>query len=449
MTALTRCWLWDVATRRQIGNALRVPTGAGFGSMAFSPDGKTLAMAASTVTVDGSVGNSAQLWDVATHRQIGNVTTSGTFGNNTAADIVGSIAFSPDGKTLARGGMDGAPSNDDGASWLWNVANGHQIGDPLITGGGPLTSVAFSPDGKTLATGGDDRNSNAAVWLWNVATGHQIGNPLTTGGGQVTSVAFSPDGKTLATGGDDGTARLWDVATHRQTGNPLTSGGGAVTSVAFSPDGKVLASGDEDGTAQLWDVAVAINISTGTPVTASRVVSIRWRSVRTARPWPPRRRRRRRVWLWNVATRHQIRNPLTTGGDEVTSVAFSPDGKTLATSTGAVTVTLEGVASGSAQLWNVATHRQIANFANGGTMASNAHQRYRFGGVQPGRQDPGHRRRPWPRAGQRRGLVVECGHPPPDRQHAHPRRPLWRGHLGGVQPGRQDPGCRRLQRHQP
>ena len=89
---------------------------------------------------------------------------------------------------------------------------------------GPVVSVAFSPDGKTLASGSDDDT----VQLWDVATRRQIGDPLSSHNGAVDSVAFSPDGKTLATGGGDGTLRLWDVATgqpDRRSLSPTTPAG--------------------------------------------------------------------------------------------------------------------------------------------------------------------------------------------------------------------------------
>ena len=110
-------------------------------------------------------------------------------------------------------------------------------------------SMAFSPDGKTLATASWD-----GIKLWDVATRRSTAILEETPYGGVKSMAFSPDG-TLATGSEDGTITLWDVA----TGNSATLEGHGhrwdVTSVAFSPDGTLLASGSEDETVKLWDIA--------------------------------------------------------------------------------------------------------------------------------------------------------------------------------------------------
>ena len=240
-----------------------LPVTSGVNSVAFSPDGKTLA--------DGDVSGNVQLWNLATKQQTSALPTPGGLGGVVSV-------FSPDGRTLATGSTDGSVR-------LWDVATSQQSGGPLTGHNGAVNSVAFSPDGTTLASG----NNNGSVQLWDVATHRPIGR-LTGQSGPVNSVAFSPDGTTLASGNYSGGAVLWDVATRQPIGR-LTGQSGPVNSVAFSPDGKTLASGSTDGTVLLWTWPPTSRSALPSPVKTPR--SSRWRSAssrsrstRTATSWP-------------------------------------------------------------------------------------------------------------------------------------------------------------------
>jgi WD40 repeat protein/serine/threonine protein kinase len=249
-------------------------------ALAFCPDGKTL--------VSGGFDGTLQVWDVETGRK-------GALLKRRQLPIQ-DLAFSPDGQSLVSACASGLPPSLEGEDpevgevLLWDLTTGRSR--PALRGfTGYVDSIAFSPDGKTLATSGRDwrmglwdfpRGTEQATFQIHglrkvrfspdgkmVAYGYGLGRiqildantrrpqvVLAHPGSPATQMAFAPQGKGVATGHDDGAVRLWDPVTGQERA-VLRGHAGGVTSVIFSPDGEVLASAGYDGTVRLWDVATS------------------------------------------------------------------------------------------------------------------------------------------------------------------------------------------------
>jgi RNA polymerase sigma factor (sigma-70 family) len=217
--------VWDTITVKQ-----------GIRHLTYSPDGKTLAFAFT------SVEPTITLWDVSSGAERATLAIAASAPMTIRLTPVScSLAFSPNGKTLASG-------NSDGTVMVWQMSADKERAT-LKGHADIVSSVAYSPDGTTLASASED----GTIKLWDAATATE----RTTLKGHVKAVlrvAFHPDGKTLASAGVDKTIRIWDVATGKELAT-LRGHTEAVTHVVYSPDGKTLASGSEDKTIKLWQMS--------------------------------------------------------------------------------------------------------------------------------------------------------------------------------------------------
>jgi len=275
-------------------------------SIAFSPDGRSLAGVA-------GAGPSARLlvWDVAISMLAVAIPVA-------SSDIIGYITFHPVGQSIAvASGKDitlYSPANPNRSIKIHDLS-----GDAL--------ALAFSPDGKELAVGGRDLKTGY-LQLHDAATGRRRlslrGHDKAVGG-----VQFTPDGKRLISTGYDKTLRVWDVASGTAVATREAHDRG-VESLLVRPDGKLAVSADLGGTVYLWELPAVekAGVLKGHPGAAlsaafrndGKLLAVATGEFATSGE----------VWLWDIKRAQRVGmirgEPLP-----VRSVAFSPDGKILAT----------------------------------------------------------------------------------------------------------------------
>jgi WD40 repeat protein len=309
-----RHWEWHYLKRLFHAERLNLVHENGVFDVAYSPDGKRLATSGAGVTI----------WDAQTGAKITHLP-----GRQPEDGQTTGLAYSPGGKYLAvAGGWIGRRAIDPetvsrGFVRIYDALKDREL-FTIVNFRAIVYGVAFSPDGKCVATAGGWGDNPAELKVWNAESRKELLN-LRGHTSTVWQVAFSPDGKLLASTSEDGTGRLWDAATGRELfvlrGRP-----GAAVGLAFSPDGKWL---------------------------ATSLLARSEKNTRTAA----------QVKVWDVST-GKLLFDFRTHPSMVRRLTFSPDGKVLATCGNDRTARLWDAATGD-ELMTLRGHREYVDIDQG------------------------------------------------------------------------------------
>lgn len=226
--ALWRLEHWEQVHRTRLADA------GAINALAFSPDGRSVAIAA----------RSLEVWSTVHWRLVRRIGPAGA--------VYGAARFSPDGQTLAT--VNAAEKIE-----LWNVGSG--VRERVLCCMALYGDVSFSPDGTRLAAAGH--------WprIWEIQSGREIRRLVPSRDPAFASIAFAPSGRIVVTGSQDGLDRLWDA----ESGAVLRSATprqGYIESVEFDPGGRLVAYHVRNGGVWLWDTATLQETELG-PATTS------------------------------------------------------------------------------------------------------------------------------------------------------------------------------------
>ncbi len=313
--------VWDLVAGRRLWSA---PPGTPRPEVvALSPDGRRALTASS---------REITLWDAET----------GTRVRSFAVDRPGVtiLAFSPDGRLGFAG--------SGGGGWQWNLDDGAEV-RRLVSNSENTSSLprrlerrenttghAFSPDGKWLMTAG----VSAVIRLWDLATEREL-REFQGHMGSIDTLAFSRDGKLVASGSGDRTVKLWHVATGREL-RTIQGHAAPITSVAFSPDGRALVAAASDGNVGVWPVEATLGTFADRDMPISEIaLAADGRLAAVTSPG--------RLVVLDVATNRMMQSFEAEGLGVADALAFSPDGRLLAT----------GETGGGVRVWDVVEGRLL------------------------------------------------------------------------------------------
>jgi len=312
--------LFDARTREQLAEA---SIGSGSTRMSFTEDGSQLVVLVPPGAAYDLGGADAQITvrDAATLEQIGPPIEPEAFVGAYVGFYYASphFALTPDDRSLIT-------ASEDGELAWWDLRRRRKTRTLQIKTG--LHALALSPDGHTAAVGieGGVQLIDLRTGTVQTATGDFTGSP--------NWVLFSPDGETLVSTNLDGTETLWDVESATPRGT-LRGHSNDVQQPVFSPDGETLYTASHDGTVIAWDVTGERGLGRPFTFTHDRTFSPAGYDGHPGEFSPDRRLialglKDQGIVLWDARELTPVGAPLLETGGEVKALAFSPDGRTLA-----------------------------------------------------------------------------------------------------------------------